>query len=101
MKHRQSFRFIRGRHHGNSRFDNARLFKRNFFQRIAEPLLVVKLNIGDDAGQRRDNVRRIEPSAQAGFPNHQVAALFGKIFQRHHRDGFKKRRVMAVRKMCK
>ena len=60
---------------------------------------MVERDVGDDAGQRRDDVRRVEPSAKAGFPNHQVAFLFGEKFQRHDRDDFKKRRVMVGGKL--
>ena len=41
----------------------------------------------------------VQPSAQAGFPNHQIAFLFRKKFQRHHGDDFKKCRVMVGGKL--
>ena len=75
------------------------LFGGNLGECVTEPLLVIELDVGDDTGQRGDDVRRVEPPAQAGFPNHQVTFLFGEKLQRHHRDDFKKRRMMTVGKM--
>jgi hypothetical protein len=60
----------------------------DFGKRISQPLLMVELHIGDDARQRRDDIRGVEPPAHAGFPNHQVAFLFGEVTERHHRDNF-------------
>ena len=60
---------------------------------------MVELDVGDDAGQRHDDVRGVEPSAEAGFPNHQITFLFGKKLQRHHRDDFKKSRMMICWKL--
>ena len=57
---------------------------------------MVKSNVRDDAGQRRDNVRRVQPSAKAGFPNNQIALLLRKKFQRHHGGEFKKRCVIFL-----
>ena len=97
---RQRFRLIRGGDDRHARLDDAGLFGGDFCQRVAEPLLVVEGDVGDDAGQRRDDVGRVQPPAQAGFPDHQVAFLFGEKFQRHHRDEFKKRRVMVRREIA-
>jgi len=41
----------------------------------------------------------VEPPAKAGFPNDQVAFLFGEILQRHDRNDFKKRRVVVGGKL--
>ena len=60
---------------------------------------MVQGDVGDDAGQRRDDVRRVQPSAEAGFPDDQVAFLFGEKFQRHDGDDFKKGRVMIGGKL--
>ena len=49
---------------------------------------------------RRDDLRqRTEPSAEAGFPDHQIAFLFGEKFQRHDRDDFKQRQVIVGGKL--
>jgi hypothetical protein len=77
---RQRLRRIRRRDHRHAGLDDAGFFRRDFFQRVAEPLLVVERDVGDDAGQRRDDVGRVEPSAEAGFPDHQVAFLFRENF---------------------
>lgn len=92
---RQGFRPGRRSHDRDSRLDDACLFGGNFRQCIAEPLLMVERDVGDDTGERRHDVRRIQPSTQAGFPNDQVAVLFGKKLKRHDRDHFKEGRMMA------
>ena len=99
LNDRQRLWFIRRRHDWHAGFDDAGFFGGDFFEGVAEPLLMIEGDVGDDAGQRRDDVGRIEPSAEAGFPNHEVAFLFAKKFQRHHRDDFKKRRVMVGGKL--
>src|SRR5262249_43997469 len=71
-------------------FDDACLFARNTRERVTEPLLMIVLYIGDEAGQRFDNVGRVEPAAQTSFPNHQIAPLIGEMAQRHHGDDFEK-----------
>ena len=60
---------------GNAGLDDAGLLGGNAGQGLAQPLLMIVLDVGDDAGQRGDDVRGIQPSAQAGFPDHQVALL--------------------------
>ena len=52
-----------------------------FGQRVAQPLSVIELDVGDDAGQRGDDVGGVQPPAQAGFPDHQIALLLGEIAQ--------------------
>ena len=60
---------------------------------------MVKRDVGDDARQRYDDVRRVEPTAKAGFPNYKVAFLLRKTFQRHDRDDFKQRQVIVSGKL--
>ena len=67
----QCLRRIRGRDHRHAGLDDAGFFRRDFCQCVAQPLLVVKRDVGDDAGEWRDDVCRIQPSAEAGFPNYQ------------------------------
>ena len=66
--------------HRHTGFDDAGLFAGDFGQRVAEPFLVVELDIGDDARERGDDVGGIETAAKARFPNDDVAFLFGKPF---------------------
>ena len=49
---------------------------------------MIKGDVRDDAGQRRDDIRGIQPPAKAGFPDHQITFLRGKKLQRHDRDKF-------------
>ena len=60
---------------------------------------MVELDVCDDAGERRDDVRGVEPSAKTGLPNHQITFLFGKKLQCHDRDDFKKSRMMIRREI--
>ena len=74
----------------NAGLDDAGFFAGDFGQGLAQPLLVVQLHIGNDAGQRGDDIGGIQPPAQARFPDHQAALLLVEILQRHDRDGLEK-----------
>ena len=65
---------------------------------FAEPARVVEPDVGDHAGQWRDDVRRVEPATQAGFPQHDVARLLGEMAQRRHHRHLEKRRPLALGK---
>src|SRR3954463_1071016 len=77
----------------NTPLDDAGFFKSYLVERIAQPLLVIVLDVGNDAGQRRYNVRCVQSAPETGFPNHEVATLLGEILQSHHRDDFKEGRM--------
>ena len=83
---------------GDSRFNDAGLFKSNFGQRRPEPFLMVKLDIGDHARQWNDNVRCVQAATQARFPYNQVTLLLGEVAQSHDGDHFKERRMRTGRK---
>ena len=59
------FRRLRGADDGDTGFDNAGFFAGDLGQRIAEELLVIHGNGGDDAGNGGDDVGRIEAAAHA------------------------------------
>ena len=80
-------------------FDDAGLFGGDLCPGMAEPLLVIELDIGDDAGERRDDVGGVEPATHAGFPNHQFTALFDEILERQYHDDLEKGRMPIRRKM--
>ena len=67
-------------------FDDPGLFRGDLGACMAEPILVIELDVGDDTGERCDDVRRIKPATEAGLPNHQIALLLREITQRH--DGY-------------
>ena len=58
---------------------------------------MVELDVGDDAGQWRDDVRRVQASAHARLPNDQIALLLGEITQRHDRHDLEKGRMRCIR----
>src|SRR6185436_7732970 len=49
---------------------------------------MIVLDVGDDAGQWRDDVGRVHATTKARFPNHELAFLRREIAQRHHRHDF-------------
>jgi hypothetical protein len=55
---------------------------------------VIQGDVGDDAGQRRDDVGGIQPAAQAGFPDDEVALLFREKFQRQDGGELEQRDVI-------
>ncbi|OQB90750.1 MAG: hypothetical protein BWX84_01725 [Verrucomicrobia bacterium ADurb.Bin118] len=101
LKDGQGLRFVRRGDARHAGFDDAGLFRRNRGEGFAQPALMVKLNVRNHTGQRRDNVGGVQPSAQAGFPDDQVARLLGKILQSHDGDGFEKRGMMPRRERLK
>src|SRR6476620_3738134 len=80
--------------HRDARLDDPGFFERDLTDGIAEPLLVIKLHIRDDARERRDDVSGVEASAHAGLPNDEIATLLGKIAQRDDGDCFKECRMI-------
>ena len=75
---------------GNAGLDNAGFFAGDFRQGFAKPFLVVQLDVGDDGGERGDDVGGIQATAHAGFPDHEIAVLSGEVLQSHDRHDFKK-----------
>ena len=70
-------------HHGDAGFDNAGLLAGDQRQRIAQQVLVVVADVGDDAQQRRDDVGAVQPAAQPDFDDGDVHALAGKVVEGH------------------
>jgi len=61
---------------------------------------MVEGDVRDD-GERRDDVRRVEPSAEAGFPNHEVAFLLREKFQSDDGGEFKKGSAAVPAAACR
>ena len=61
-------------------------------ERVAQILLVIEVDGGDDRGERGDDVGGIKPTAQTGFPQNNVHLLPRKMLEGHHGDHFKKSR---------
>src|SRR3954463_3216556 len=91
----ERFRFARSANYRNTGFYNPCLFKGDFVQCISEPLLMIELNIRDDAQERIHDIRRIQPSTQTCFPDYNVAFLASEILQRHDGHNLKKCRRSA------
>src|SRR5690242_2208710 len=51
-------------------FDNSGCFAGNFGEGVAEPFFVIELDVGNDTGERGDDVGGVEAATEAGFPNH-------------------------------
>ena len=57
-----------------ARLEDARLLARDLLKRITEDLRVVKADVRDDGARRRgDDVRRVEPAAEADLQHHNIA----------------------------
>ena len=82
---------------GDARFDDARLLRRNTGQCFPQPLLMIVLDVGDDTDQGRNDISGIQPSAQTGFPDHQVALLLGEVAQGHNGHDLKEGGVLGSR----
>ena len=98
--HPERFVSVRRGDDGDAGFDDARLLRRDAGQRFPQPLLMIVLDVGDDAGQRRDDIGGVQPSAQTGFPDHQIALLLGEIAQRHDRHDLKEGRMLGTTGIC-
>ena len=95
------FLIFGGGENRNERFDDAGFFACDLRKRMAQPFFVIMLNVGDHAGQRRDDIGGVQASAQAGFPNDDVAILLGEPAKSHDGDNFKKGGVLALGKFLK
>ena len=74
-------------HDRHLRFDDAAFLGGDFGNRMPQPIAMVKTNAGDDAdGGLLDDVRRIEPSAQAGLQNKIVNLLLSIERKRRRRQ---------------
>ncbi len=76
-----------------SPLDDSGFFSRNLLDRVPEEILVVEINRRDDGNLRLDNVRGVEPAAQADFVDGELHAMRGKRCKSHGCDAFKKRRM--------
>ena len=70
--------------------DDAGFFAGDRGVRVTEPTCVVETDVSDHAGQRSDDVCRIESASHAGLPQHDVALLLGEVAERHHHDHLEK-----------
>ena len=92
-KGRSRFGLILPDHHQHRRFDDAGLFGRNFRERIPQKLHVVETDVGDDADQRRDDIRTVQPSAHSDLHHGDIDPFVSEPVEGHHGSYFEKRGV--------
>src|SRR6266478_1076473 len=83
------FRMLLGENYGNRTLQDTGLFGCDFVQRVAEKILVVEIDAGDDGNGGRKNVGGIEAAAEAYFEDAEFDALTSERFECHGRDAFK------------
>ena len=69
-----SFGLLLVAHHGNAGFDDAGLFVRDFGDGVAKHVRVIKSDRGDGAHLGHDDIRGVEPAAQANLEHHRRAS---------------------------
>lgn len=99
LYNRECFLIFDGGKNRHPGFDDAGFFAGDFGEGVAEPFLVVVLDVGDDAGEGGDDVGGVEAAAEAGFPNDDVAFLFGEPNEGHDGDDFEEGGVIAFGKL--
>ena len=75
---------------GDALLEDAGFFGCDLGERLAEVLLVVERDGGDDSSDGGDDVGGIEPPAETGFEQDDVASFAREMFEGHHGDDFKK-----------
>ena len=65
-------RQLRQRDQRSVRPQNAAFFRRNLGDCVSQVLLMVERDVREDADQRFDNVRSVQPPAQSHFQDHDV-----------------------------
>ena len=83
-------------HYRSHLLDDSGLFTGYFFERVAEELRMIPADIRDDADQRADNVRRVEPSAHTHFDHRNVYPFPGEVVECDSGRNFEKRRPDPV-----
>ena len=89
------FGFLLVAHHGNASFDDAGLFVRNFGDGVAKHMRVIERDRGNGAHLRHDDIRGVEPAAQAHLEHHRRATDLCKVQQRRRRDKLERRGLLV------
>src|SRR3954469_25175397 len=61
---------------------NSKLLARDLLERVAEYLGVLERNIGEQNDLRADDVRRVEPTPEAGFDDGHLDVSVGEVEKR-------------------
>ena len=82
-------------HHGNAGLDDAGFFVRDFGDGVAKHVRVVERDRGNGAHLGHDDIRGVEPAAQAHLEHHRRAADLRKVQQRRRRDKLERRGLLV------
>ena len=86
-------RTSRAGHRDIPAFDDGGLLARDGRHRVAEPILVVQVDVGDDRHATIPGMGRIEPAAQADLDQGDIERLFGEPAKDDGREQFEFGRV--------
>ena len=86
--HLAGFRALLGENERNAGFQDSGFFAGDFREGVAEEVLMVEIDAGDDGDERRKDVGGVEATAEADFEDGEVHTLAGKIFEGHGGDAF-------------
>ena len=79
--------------YGHALFDNTCFLSSYLSQRIAQELLVVEADVGDDCKVGRDNIGAIKATTEAYFYDSYVHLLLGKVLKSEGCSKFEERRA--------
>ena len=83
-------------HDGHAGLHNPRLFQRDLLDRVAEELHVIHAHLGDDADRRGDDIRRVEPPAEADLDHRDIDLFLREAAKRERRAQFELGDLHAV-----
>ena len=83
-------------HDDRARRGDGELLARDRLARLAEDVRVLEPDVRQEDDRRVDDVRRVEPAAEAGFDRGHVDALRGELGQRRRRQRLELRRADAL-----
>jgi len=84
----QGLRLLGRRDDRHAGLDDAPLLESDLGQRVAQQLGVVEAQAGDDRHQRRQDVRRVQPAAQANLDDGHVHRAGGEVVEGQGGDDF-------------
>ena len=89
-EHVVSFGQLRERNHNPTRPYDTRLFARNLGDRVAQILLMIERDVGDDAEPRLNHVGRVQTPAHSDLEHNHIWPAAGKILKGHRRQRLEK-----------
>ncbi len=92
-KHLFCFHFLPGRNNRNFSLNDSRFFAGDFFQRFAEPGLMIEIDRSDYGNNRLQRIGGIESPAHTGLEHDDLAILLSEVQQSQRGSDFEKRRI--------